>query len=219
MSDEPRRHRRRRSTSRPRRRQSKTSRQEDDSWKPDSEFLQGYQYGHRKGSFKDGAERGFDDGYHARRSQKAVNGAKYDTYDPASDREDLEMKRQDIMDDIEKLTQPNEKLTKNNLKQLVDAYRNCEENVSDNDSSAYSEEDTNTDEDTDSDEDEDTDTDEDTEDDEDKSNTDSGNTVASKSISILKGCLRDDDDAEDDDTNDDEITDKYTEENDEWREW
>ena len=162
MSDEPRRHRRRRSTSRPRRRQSKTSRQEDDSWKPDSEFLQGYQYGHRKGSFKDGAERGFDDGYHARRSQKAVNGAKYDTDDPASDREDLEMKRQDIMDDIEKLTQPNEKLTKNNLKQLVDAYRNCEENVSDNDSSAYSEEDTNTDEDTDSDQ--DTDEDEDTED-------------------------------------------------------
>lgn len=171
MSDEPRRPRRRRSISRPRRGQSKTSTQEDDSWKADSEFLQGYQYGHRKGSFKDGAERGFEDGYHARRYQKAVNEAKYDTGD--EDKEDLEMKRQNIMDDIERLTQPNEKLTKDNLKQLVDAYRNCEENVSDNDSSTYSEEDTNTDEDTDSDQDTETDSyEEDTEDEEVDSETD-----------------------------------------------
>ena len=174
MSDEPRRPRRRRSISRPRRGQSKTSTQEDDSWKADSEFLQGYQYGHRKGSFKDGAERGFEDGYHARRYQKAVNEAKYDTDDDsASDKEDLEMKRQNIMDDIERLTQPNEKLTKDNLKQLVDAYRNCEENVSDDDSSTYSEEDTNTDEDTDSDQDTETDSyEEDTEDEEVDSETD-----------------------------------------------
>ena len=165
MSDEPRRPRRRRSISRPRGERSKSSPREDDSWTPNLEFLHGYQYGRRRGSFKDGAEKGFADGYHARRSQKAVNEAKYDTdddYDDEidTDREDTEMKRQNIMDDIEKLTQPDGKLTKENLKQLVDEYKECDHYSSDEG------------EDEDEDDDDYDSSDDDTEDEEDNSDTD-----------------------------------------------
>ena len=210
----------RRSVSRSRGERPKSPRRAE-YWKPNSRYLEGYQHGFRQGSFEDGAQQGFDAGYHARR---ILTVGRYDTdddyEDEIADRENIEMKRHDIMDEIEKLTQPGEKLTKENLKRLVNDYRESGEQDSfDEDEDTDKSTDEDTDEDTDSDEDEDTDTDEDTEDDEDKSNTDSGNTVASKSISILKGCLRDDDDAEYDDTNDDEITDKYTEEDDEWREW
>ena len=120
MSDRARGHRQKRSLSRPRRGRSKSSPRKHDSWEPDSEFAEGFAEGYRKGSFKDGAEKGFEQGYLARRTQKAVDEAKFDTeedYDDEtdSDSEDHERKRQGIMNVIEELTQPDGELTKETL--------------------------------------------------------------------------------------------------------
>ena len=103
----------------------------------DEDFLRGYHVGYRRGSFHDGERLGFEHGYQERRIQAAIrcrDEIQDMIMERTEDKDDEDTKRkQDIMDDIELLTQPNEKLTKENLKQLVDAYRNCE-NDFDNDS-------------------------------------------------------------------------------------
>ena len=106
----------------------------------DEDFLRGYHVGYRRGSFHDGERLGFEHGYQERRIQAAIrcrdeiqDMIMERTEDNDSEDDEDTKRKQDIMDDIELLTQPNEKLTKENLKQLVDAYRNCE-NDFDNDS-------------------------------------------------------------------------------------
>ena len=141
----------------------------------DEAFIRGYQVGYQRGSFTDGEQIGFEDGFHERRIREAIRHHDEiqdmirdhkDTDQDDSD-EDTETRRRDIMDDIERLTQPNEKLTKGNLKQLVDAYRNCKGGASDNDS-REDDKDTDTDKNTDTDRDTDTDQDTDTDEDTDK---------------------------------------------------
>ena len=76
----------------------KSPRPKSPSWKPS--YKSGYRQGFRQGSFEDGAQQGYDDGYYARRN--------YDTDDDEKDdiavRENIERKRRDVMDDIEKFS-------------------------------------------------------------------------------------------------------------------
>jgi len=95
----------------------KSPRPKSPSWKPS--YKSGYRQGFRQGSFEDGAQQGYDDGYYARRNYDTDDDEK----DDIADRENIERKRRDVMDDIEKLTQPGERLTKEHLKRLVNDYR------------------------------------------------------------------------------------------------
>ena len=193
------------------------------SWKPSTKYLQGYRQGFRQGSFEDGAQQGYDDGYYARRN--------YDTDDDEKDdiavRENIERKRRDVMDDIEKLTQPGERLTKEHLKRLVNDYRESGEQ-DDDDEDDDKDEDEEDDIDDEDEEEEDTDEstedesteDDDTEDDEDK-NSKEQTIVTAKSVSIFRDDQDDDDDEDDQDEDEDE-DDDYDEDDfadDEWRDW
>ena len=202
------------------------------SWKPSNRYLQGYRQGFRQGSFEDGAQQGYDDGYYARRN--------YDTDDDEKDdiavRENIERKRRDVMDDIEKLTQPGERLTKEHLKRLVNDYRESGDEDEDDEDDDKDDEDDDIDDEDEEEEDTDESTedesteDDDTEDDEDKNNKEQTK-VTAKSVSILRDDQDEDDDEDDQDEDEDE-DDDYDEDDssllccglpatadDEWREW